>query len=80
MNRKLAAEITVKNPLPIPLNGCCFKVDGANLTGGKTITERWVDGLCSDMDIVLDGLCSDIFSWYCFHTGNYTFMFFLLSI
>ncbi|XP_041941056.1 protein-glutamine gamma-glutamyltransferase 2 [Alosa sapidissima] len=40
MNRKLAAEITVHNPLPVPLTGCCFKVEGANLTGGKTITEK----------------------------------------
>ncbi|KAJ8359201.1 hypothetical protein SKAU_G00157260 [Synaphobranchus kaupii] len=38
-NRKLAAEITLQNPLPDPLDNCCFSVEGANLTGGKTITE-----------------------------------------
>ncbi|KAJ8400563.1 hypothetical protein AAFF_G00393320 [Aldrovandia affinis] len=39
MNRKLAAEITLQNPLPDLLEDCCFSVEGANLTGGKTITE-----------------------------------------
>uniref|UniRef100_A0A8C5AC86 Protein-glutamine gamma-glutamyltransferase 2 n=1 Tax=Gadus morhua TaxID=8049 RepID=A0A8C5AC86_GADMO len=39
-NRKLAAEITVQNPLPVPLSNCCFSIEGANLTGGKTIKER----------------------------------------
>ncbi|KPP70871.1 hypothetical protein Z043_110259 [Scleropages formosus] len=39
VNRKLAAEITVKNPLPEPLSSCCVFVEGANLTGGRTITE-----------------------------------------
>ncbi|XP_047440076.1 protein-glutamine gamma-glutamyltransferase 2 [Mugil cephalus] len=39
-NRKLAAEITLKNPLPEPLEGCCFSIEGANLTGGRVITER----------------------------------------
>ncbi|XP_034022916.1 protein-glutamine gamma-glutamyltransferase 2 [Thalassophryne amazonica] len=37
---KLAAEITVRNPLPEPLQGCCFSIEGANLTGGHVITER----------------------------------------
>ncbi|XP_063066452.1 protein-glutamine gamma-glutamyltransferase 2, partial [Engraulis encrasicolus] len=40
VNRKLAAEVTLKNPLPEPLTGCCFRLEGANLTGGTTITER----------------------------------------
>ncbi|KAL2086164.1 hypothetical protein ACEWY4_017223 [Coilia grayii] len=40
VNRKLAAEITLLNPLPVPLSGCCFRVEGANLTGGTSITER----------------------------------------
>ena len=40
-NRKLAAEITVQNPLPEPLSNCCFSIEGANLTGGKTIKERF---------------------------------------
>ncbi|KAJ8259032.1 hypothetical protein COCON_G00180440 [Conger conger] len=40
VNRKLAAEITMQNPLPDQLDNCCFSVEGANLTGGKTITER----------------------------------------
>ncbi|XP_017335411.1 protein-glutamine gamma-glutamyltransferase 2 isoform X1 [Ictalurus punctatus] len=38
-NRKLAAELTVRNTLPEPLSACCFSIEGANLTGGKTITE-----------------------------------------
>ncbi|KAG7271824.1 hypothetical protein CRUP_017901 [Coryphaenoides rupestris] len=38
-NRKLAAEITVQNPLPVPLSNCCFTIEGANLTGGKTLTQ-----------------------------------------
>ncbi|KAI5628443.1 protein-glutamine gamma-glutamyltransferase 2, partial [Silurus asotus] len=39
-NRKLAAEITVQNTLQEPLDACCFTIEGANLTAGKTITER----------------------------------------
>ncbi|XP_075995044.1 protein-glutamine gamma-glutamyltransferase 2 [Genypterus blacodes] len=39
-NRKLAAEVTVHNPLPEPLENCCFSIEGANLTGGQTISER----------------------------------------
>lgn len=39
-NRKLAAEITLKNPLPEPLEGCCFSIEGANLTGGSVLSER----------------------------------------
>ncbi|KAL0977824.1 hypothetical protein UPYG_G00161730 [Umbra pygmaea] len=39
-NRKLAAEITLQNPLSVPLQNCCFMVEGSNLTGGKVITER----------------------------------------
>ncbi|XP_017278251.1 protein-glutamine gamma-glutamyltransferase 2 [Kryptolebias marmoratus] len=39
-NRKLAAEITLKNPLPEPLDNCCFSIEGANLTGGCIISER----------------------------------------
>lgn len=33
-NRKLAAEISLKNPLPEALSNCCFSIEGANLTGG----------------------------------------------
>nr|XP_019941872.1 PREDICTED: protein-glutamine gamma-glutamyltransferase 2-like [Paralichthys olivaceus] len=40
MNRKLAAEITLKNPLPETLDNCCFSIEGANLTGGCVISER----------------------------------------
>ncbi|KAI4883066.1 hypothetical protein NFI96_029357 [Prochilodus magdalenae] len=40
VNRQLAAELTVQNSLPDPLGACCFSIEGANLTGGKTITER----------------------------------------
>uniref|UniRef100_A0A8C5GUA7 Protein-glutamine gamma-glutamyltransferase 2 n=1 Tax=Gouania willdenowi TaxID=441366 RepID=A0A8C5GUA7_GOUWI len=39
-NRKLAAEITLQNPLPEPLENCCFSIEGANLTGGRAVTER----------------------------------------
>ncbi|XP_039971609.1 protein-glutamine gamma-glutamyltransferase 2 [Xiphias gladius] len=39
-NRKLAAEITLQNPLPEPLENCCFSIEGANLTGGRAICER----------------------------------------
>ncbi|XP_051985803.1 protein-glutamine gamma-glutamyltransferase 2 [Xyrauchen texanus] len=39
-NRKLAAELTLQNPLPEPLQGCCFTIEGANLTGGYSITEK----------------------------------------
>uniref|UniRef100_A0A6Q2ZJ85 Protein-glutamine gamma-glutamyltransferase 2 n=1 Tax=Esox lucius TaxID=8010 RepID=A0A6Q2ZJ85_ESOLU len=38
--RKLAAEITLQNPLSVPLLDCCFTVEGSNLTDGKIITER----------------------------------------
>lgn len=40
-NRKLAAEITVQNPLPERLENCCFSIEGANLTGGRVISERY---------------------------------------
>ncbi|XP_042367046.1 protein-glutamine gamma-glutamyltransferase 2 [Plectropomus leopardus] len=39
-NRKLAAEITLKNPLPESLENCCFSIEGANLTAGRVISER----------------------------------------
>ncbi|KAK5615047.1 hypothetical protein CRENBAI_006549 [Crenichthys baileyi] len=39
-NRKLAAEISIQNPLPEPLDNCCFSIEGANLTGGNIISER----------------------------------------
>lgn len=39
-NRKLAAEITLQNPLPETLETCCFSIEGANLTGGRIISER----------------------------------------
>uniref|UniRef100_A0A8C6SUI2 Protein-glutamine gamma-glutamyltransferase 2 n=1 Tax=Neogobius melanostomus TaxID=47308 RepID=A0A8C6SUI2_9GOBI len=38
-NRRLAAEISLKNPLPEPLHNCCFSIEGANLTGGTVICE-----------------------------------------
>ncbi|KAI1892306.1 hypothetical protein AGOR_G00131980 [Albula goreensis] len=38
-NCKVLAEISLKNPLPEPLENCTFSVEGANLTGGKTITK-----------------------------------------
>lgn len=42
-HRKLAAEITLKNPLSQPLEGCCFNIEGANLTGGQVISERYYE-------------------------------------
>ncbi|XP_056885477.1 protein-glutamine gamma-glutamyltransferase 2 [Takifugu flavidus] len=39
-NRRLAAEITLQNPLPEPLQDCCFSIEGANLTGGHVISQR----------------------------------------
>lgn len=39
VNRKLTAEITVINPLPVPLSNCCFSIEGANLTEGKKLTQ-----------------------------------------
>ncbi|XP_077459278.1 protein-glutamine gamma-glutamyltransferase 2 [Stigmatopora argus] len=39
-NRKLVAEITLNNPLPEPLENCYFSMEGANLTGGRVISER----------------------------------------
>lgn len=36
----MAAEITLKNPLPETLEDCCFRIEGANLTGGSVICER----------------------------------------
>lgn len=48
-NRRLAAEITLQNPLPVPLQNCCFKIEGANLTGGCVISERFAkSGLLHD--------------------------------
>lgn len=44
-NRKLAAEIILQNPLPEPLENCCFSIEGANLTGGRVISERLYDSL-----------------------------------
>uniref|UniRef100_A0A7N5ZRR8 Protein-glutamine gamma-glutamyltransferase 2 n=1 Tax=Anabas testudineus TaxID=64144 RepID=A0A7N5ZRR8_ANATE len=39
VNRKLAAEITLQNTLPVQLDNCCFTIEGANLTGGCVISE-----------------------------------------
>uniref|UniRef100_A0A3P8V080 Protein-glutamine gamma-glutamyltransferase 2 n=1 Tax=Cynoglossus semilaevis TaxID=244447 RepID=A0A3P8V080_CYNSE len=41
VKRKLAAEITLKNPLPESLENCCFSIEGSNLTGGNIISERY---------------------------------------
>ncbi|KAM8915037.1 protein-glutamine gamma-glutamyltransferase 2 [Spinachia spinachia] len=40
VNRKLAAEISMRNPLPEALESCCFSIEGANLTAGQVISER----------------------------------------
>lgn len=37
--RRLAAEISLKNPLPEPLHHCSFSIEGANLTGGSVISQ-----------------------------------------
>ncbi|XP_061486749.1 protein-glutamine gamma-glutamyltransferase 2 [Rhineura floridana] len=37
--RKLVAELTLTNPLPTPLTGCLFAVEGAGLTEGQKIQE-----------------------------------------
>lgn len=36
----MAAEVTLRNPLPETLENCCFSIEGANLTGGRVICER----------------------------------------
>uniref|UniRef100_H3AQR0 Protein-glutamine gamma-glutamyltransferase 2 n=2 Tax=Latimeria chalumnae TaxID=7897 RepID=H3AQR0_LATCH len=38
-NRKLAAEITLHNPLSVPLTDCLFTVEGAGLTDGQQIQQ-----------------------------------------
>lgn len=37
--RKLVAELSLTNPLPGPLSGCVFMVEGAGLTAGQQIKE-----------------------------------------
>ncbi|XP_034978245.1 protein-glutamine gamma-glutamyltransferase 2 [Zootoca vivipara] len=37
--RRLVAELTLTNPLPTPLNGCLFAVEGAGLTEGQKTQE-----------------------------------------
>ncbi|TRY58623.1 hypothetical protein DNTS_007622 [Danionella cerebrum] len=39
-NRKLAAELSLLNPLPEPLQSCCFTIEGANLTSGGSISQN----------------------------------------
>ncbi|KAJ7999637.1 hypothetical protein DPEC_G00196470 [Dallia pectoralis] len=39
-NRKLAAEITLQNPLSVSLQDCCFTMEGSNLTDGKILSQR----------------------------------------
>ncbi|XP_015272503.1 PREDICTED: protein-glutamine gamma-glutamyltransferase 2 [Gekko japonicus] len=38
-NRKLVAELTLINPLPGPLSGCVFTMEGAGLTKGQKVQE-----------------------------------------
>ncbi|XP_064023527.1 protein-glutamine gamma-glutamyltransferase 2 isoform X2 [Pogoniulus pusillus] len=38
-NRKLVAEVSLVNPLSVPLNNCVFVVEGANLTDGQQVKE-----------------------------------------
>ncbi|XP_026581074.1 protein-glutamine gamma-glutamyltransferase 2-like, partial [Pseudonaja textilis] len=35
--RKLVAELTLTNPLPTPLTGCIFMMEGAGLTEGQKV-------------------------------------------
>ena len=37
--RKLVAEISLVNPLTVPLSNCVFVVEGAGLTDGQQIKE-----------------------------------------
>lgn len=37
--RKLVAEISLVNPLAVPLDNCVFVVEGAGLTDGQQIKE-----------------------------------------
>ncbi|XP_063152866.1 protein-glutamine gamma-glutamyltransferase 2 [Candoia aspera] len=39
--RKLVAELTLTNPLPTPLAGCVFTMEGAGLTGGQKT--QWLE-------------------------------------
>lgn len=52
-NRKLAAEITLQNPLPEPLDSCCFSIEGANLTGGHVISERLYESLLVQLETII---------------------------
>ncbi|NWI93544.1 TGM2 glutamyltransferase, partial [Pitta sordida] len=38
-NRKLVAEISLVNPLEVPLNNCVFVVEGTGLTSGQQVKE-----------------------------------------
>ncbi|NXA03583.1 TGM2 glutamyltransferase, partial [Sapayoa aenigma] len=38
-NRKLVAEISLVNPLEVPLNNCVFMVEGTGLTNGQQVKE-----------------------------------------
>ncbi|NWI56947.1 TGM2 glutamyltransferase, partial [Calyptomena viridis] len=38
-NRKLVAEISLVNPLEVPLNNCVFMVEGTGLTNGQLVKE-----------------------------------------
>ncbi|XP_072320520.1 protein-glutamine gamma-glutamyltransferase 2-like [Eucyclogobius newberryi] len=50
VKRKLAAEITLKNPLPHSLENCCFSIQGADLTGGAIISESLADAVAPGQD------------------------------
>lgn len=38
-NRKLVAEVSLRNPLTTPLSGCTFTVEGAGLTEEQKTVE-----------------------------------------
>uniref|UniRef100_A0AAQ5X8W8 Protein-glutamine gamma-glutamyltransferase 2 n=1 Tax=Amphiprion ocellaris TaxID=80972 RepID=A0AAQ5X8W8_AMPOC len=42
LNQKVAAELTLLNPLPEPLQDCSFTIEGVGLTDSKPITAEYV--------------------------------------
>uniref|UniRef100_A0AAQ5ZVH8 Protein-glutamine gamma-glutamyltransferase 2 n=1 Tax=Amphiprion ocellaris TaxID=80972 RepID=A0AAQ5ZVH8_AMPOC len=45
LNQKVAAELTLLNPLPEPLQDCSFTIEGVGLTDSKPITAEYVADL-----------------------------------
>ncbi|XP_031422821.1 protein-glutamine gamma-glutamyltransferase 2-like isoform X2 [Clupea harengus] len=40
VNQKLTADITLLNPLPVPMHECVFSIQGIHLTGGQNIVHK----------------------------------------